>query len=156
MLALNSLSAVFVLSANYNSPLSTSRLSSGIKTGLASKMRVKVQSTGLQRCALVSVVCVVLSLTRAFPFFQGLAMLQNPSSTSRGHLAPLLTSPLQPDYCGRRDSRRSVCSCKHKALTTCLHDSQSPHHAKADAFFQSLLKTTALRRPSISRSDCQV
>lgn len=80
------------------------------------------------------VCCVVLSLAWAFPFFQGLAMLQKPSSTSRGHLAPLLTSPLQPDYRGRRDPRRSACSCKHKALTTCLRDSQSPHHAKAHAF----------------------
>lgn len=43
-------------------------------------------------------------------------------------------SPLQPDYRGRRDPRRSACSCKHKALTTCLRDSQSPHHAKAHAF----------------------
>ncbi len=63
-------------------------------------------------------------------------MLQNPSSTSRGHLAPLLTSFLQPDYRGRRDPRRSVCSCEHKALTTCLHDSQSPRRIEAEALFQ--------------------
>lgn len=61
-------------------------------------------------------------------------MLQNPSSTSRGHLAPLLTSSLQPDYRGRRDPRRSVCFCEHKALTICLHDCQSAR--RAEALFQ--------------------
>lgn len=96
-------------------------------------MRVRVQRTALRWSALVSVVFVAPQLARAFPFFQSLAMLQNPSSTSRGHLAPLLTSPLQPDYRGRRDPR---CSCEHKALTTCLHDSQSPRHAKAGVVFQ--------------------